>query len=58
MLMAADHALAVAQPTLKELEGLPALEETIPKVASRYNRDLRLSAVIACIVPPTSAGSL
>jgi chromosome partitioning protein len=57
-LVAADHALAVAQPTLKELEGLPALEETITKVATLYNPALRLSAVIPCIVPPTSSGRL
>jgi len=57
-LVAADHALAVAQPTLKELEGLPALEETISKVASLYNPGLRLSAVIPCIVPAISSGRL
>lgn len=50
--------VAVAQPTLKELEGLPALEETIEKVASLYKPGLRLSAVIPCIVPPASAGTL
>lgn len=57
-LVAADTVLAVAQPTLKELEGLPALEETITKVASLYNPGLKLSAVIPCIVPPPSAGAL
>lgn len=57
-LVAANHVIAVAQPTLKELEGLPALEETIGKVASLYNPGLRLSAVIPCIVPPASAGTL
>jgi chromosome partitioning protein len=57
-LVAADHALAVAQPTLKELEGLPALEETIAKVSSLYNPALRLSAVIPCIVPPSTSGRL
>lgn len=57
-LVAADHVIAVAQPTLKELEGLPALEETITKVASLYNPGLALSAVVPCIVPPASAGTL
>ena len=57
-LVAADHALAVAQPTLTELEGLPALEETIVKVTSVYNPALHLSAVIPCIVPPSSSGRL
>jgi hypothetical protein len=56
--VAADHALEVAEPTLKELEELPALEEIIAKLASRYNRDLRLSAVIPCVVPPTLDGNL
>jgi hypothetical protein len=40
-LAAADRALVVAQPTLKELEGLPALEQTIAKVASLYNTALK-----------------
>jgi len=57
-LVAADNVIAVAQPTLKELEGLPALEETITKVASLYNPGLKLCAVIPCIVPPASAGTL
>jgi chromosome partitioning protein len=57
-LVAADHALGVAQPTLKELEGLPALEETIAKISSLYNPALRLSAVIPCIVPPSTSGRL
>ncbi len=57
-LVAADTVLAVAQPTLKELEGLPALEETITKIAGLYNPGLVLSAVIPCIVPPASAGAL
>lgn len=58
-LAAADHAIAVAQPTLKELEGLPALEDTIEKVRSRFqNPTLRLSAVIPCIVPPATSGAV
>jgi chromosome partitioning protein len=57
-LAAADRALVVAQPTLKELEGLPALEQTIAKVASLYNTALKLSAVIPRIVPPSSSGRL
>jgi chromosome partitioning protein len=57
-LVAADHALAVAQPTLTELEGLPALEETIAKVACQYNPALRLSAVIPGIVSSVSSGRL
>jgi cellulose biosynthesis protein BcsQ len=56
-LAAADRALVVAQPT-QELEGLPALEQTIAKVASLYNTALRLSAVIPRIVPPSSSGRL
>jgi chromosome partitioning protein len=50
-LAAADRALVVAQPTLKQLEGLPALAQTITKVASLYNTALKLSAVIPRIVP-------
>jgi chromosome partitioning protein len=48
-LVAADHALAVAQP---------ALEETIGKVSSLYNPALQLSAVIPCIVPPSTSEQL
>ena len=48
----------MATPSLKELEGLPSLEETIAKVRGMYKPDLYLSAVIPCIVPPASAGAL
>jgi hypothetical protein len=43
---------------LKELEGFPALEETIAKAASLYNSALQLSGVIPCILPPSSSGRL
>lgn len=57
-LVAARSVLAVATPTLKELEGLPNLEETIAKVRSMYNPNLLLTAVVPCVVPPASAGAL
>jgi chromosome partitioning protein len=57
-LVASRSVLAVATPSLKELEGLPNLEETIAKVRGMYKPDLFLGAVIPCIVPPVSAGAL
>lgn len=57
-LVASRTVIAVATPTLKELEGLPNLEETIAKIRGMYNPELSLSAVVPCMVPPPSAGAL
>ncbi len=57
-LVAARYVLAVAAPTLKELEGLPNLERTLAEVNAAYNPHLELAAVIPCNVPPASAGTL
>ena len=57
-LVAADDVLAVATPTLKELEGLPNLERTIGAVNATFDRRLHLAGVVPCNVPPASAGNL
>lgn len=50
--LVASHAvITVAQPTLKELAGVPRLEATIGEVAQAYRPGLTLNAVIPCIVP-------
>jgi chromosome partitioning protein len=54
-LVAADVVVAVTQPTTKELAGLPTLEETIEDVGGAYNEDLKLAAIVPCIVPSTGA---
>jgi chromosome partitioning protein len=55
-LIAADSALTVTQPTLKELAGVPAIEETVDEVSGAYNPALTLSAVVPCVVPSATAG--
>lgn len=57
-LVAGDAVVTVAQPTVKELAGLPRLEATVEDVRAAYNPKLTLAAVIPCIVPPPSSGSL
>ncbi len=57
-LVASDAVVTVAQPTVKELAGLPKLEATVEEVRSAYNPKLRLAAVVPCIVPPATSGAL
>lgn len=57
-LVASDYALTVTQPTIKELEGIPKMEQTVRDVAAAYNPKLRLGAVVPCIVPGANAGSV
>lgn len=56
-LVAADAVVTVAQPSIKELAGLPKLESTIEDVRGAYNPKLRLGAVIPCIVPSANSGA-
>lgn len=57
-MVAAQSVIAVTAPTLKELEGLPNLEETIASIRDTHNPGLKLTAVVPCAVPPASAGAL
>jgi chromosome partitioning protein len=57
-LVAATSVITVTQPTFKELEGLPKMEETIAEVAGAYKPGLTLAAVVPCIVPPSTAGAV
>ena len=57
-LVAADAALTVAQPSMKELEGIEELEKTISEVRKFFGADVSLRGVVPCIVPPASAGRL
>lgn len=57
-LVVATSVITVTAPSSKELEGIPKLEALIEEVAEAYNPDLRLGAVVPCIVPPASAGRL
>jgi chromosome partitioning protein len=50
-LVASDAVVTVAQPTLKELAGVPKLDATVAEVARAYRPGLGLGAVIPCIVP-------
>ncbi|WP_432523001.1 ParA family protein [Kineococcus sp. SYSU DK006] len=56
-LVASDAVVTVAQPTIKELAGLPKMESTIEEVRAAYVPKLRLGAVIPCIVPPATSGA-
>lgn len=57
-LVAATGVITVAQPTMKELAGVPKLETTVAEVAQAYRPGLTLGAVVPCIVPPSSSGAL
>ncbi|NHC13706.1 ParA family protein [Motilibacter deserti] len=57
-LVAADSVVTVAQPTVKELAGVPKLEATVEDVRGAYNPKLALGGVIPCNVPPAGAGAL
>lgn len=50
-LVAATHAVTVTQPTIKELAGVPAFEETVRDVAGAYNPRVTLAAVVPSVVP-------
>ncbi|GAB7192796.1 ParA family protein [Kineococcus sp. NUM-3379] len=56
-LVASTAAVTVAQPTIKEIVGLPRMEATVEEVRDAYNPTLSLSAVVPCIVPAASAGA-
>lgn len=50
-LVASDAVVTVTQPTMKEMTGIPELEDTIAQLAEAYNPDLYLAGVIPSIVP-------
>lgn len=57
-LLAADAAVTVAAPTLKEASGVSRFEATVEEVRAGYDTGLRLAAVVPCIVPPANAGMI
>ena len=57
-LVAATYVVAVTQPTLKELRGLPALEDVVRDIDDAYGTGLSVAAVVPCMVPPRGAGAL
>lgn len=50
-LVASHKVITVAQPTLKELQGVSRLESTVRDVSNLYRPDLTINAVIPSIVP-------
>ena len=57
-LVVADNSVTVTKPTIKELAGVPALEETIEDVRAAYNEALKLAAIVPCEVPAKGAGKV
>lgn len=57
-LVAATSVVTVTQPTAKEINGIPELENVITEVAEAYRPGLRLAGIVPCIVPPATAGRL
>lgn len=57
-LVAADSAVTVAMPTVKELAGLPRIDQVVEQVRAAYRPKLRLAAVVPCKVPTASRGRL
>jgi chromosome partitioning protein len=54
-LIAADVAITVFSPTEKEGAAVIRFEQTVRKVAAAYDLDVRLAAVLPCIIPATGA---
>jgi chromosome partitioning protein len=57
-LVAADSVVTVANPTVKEISGIPSLVRTIEEVAASYNGKLKLRGIVPTQVPPPTAGAL
>lgn len=57
-LVTADAVITVTQPTMKEISGIPELEQVIADVAEAYRPGLTLAAIVPCIVPAANAGAL
>lgn len=55
-MVAADHLLTVAMPTVKELAGLPRITDTLEQVRQAYRPKLTLAGVVPCAIPPRSHG--
>lgn len=50
--------ITVTKPTIKELAGVPALEDTIAEVRDSYNDEIELAGVVPCEVPAKTAGKV
>ena len=48
---AADAEITVARPTLKEIEGIPQMQQLVTDVAEAYRPGLHLAAIVPCEVP-------
>lgn len=55
-LVAADKVITVTLPGMKEMGGIPVLEETIEGLREAYKPGLQLDAVIPCAVPHATGG--
>ena len=49
--VAADAVITVARPTLKEIEGIPQMQQLVNDVAEAYRPGLHLAAIVPCEVP-------
>lgn len=56
-LIVADSVVTVTKPALKEMGGIPAMEETIESVRQNYS-EVTLAAIVPCEVPPPAAGKV
>ncbi|WP_454231429.1 ParA family protein [Mycolicibacterium fortuitum] len=50
--------IACAKPAYKESRGLPDLEAQLHILRETYRMDLRLLAIIPCVVPPANSGQV
>ncbi|WP_232550060.1 ParA family protein [Propioniciclava soli] len=57
-MVAADHVLTVAFPTMKEIQGIPALIDALDEVRELLNDQVTLSGIIPCMVPPATQGKV
>jgi chromosome partitioning protein len=57
-LVAADALITVTQPTMKEVEGVPEMLDTLADVQEAYNPGIAFAGIIPCIMPPANQGKV
>ncbi len=57
-LTAADALVTVTQPSMKEVEGIPEMLDTVGDVRDAYNPSLEFGGIIPCIMPPANQGKV
>jgi len=57
-IVAADHVVTVATPTMKEVEGTPRFMRLVDDLADEHDLTIRVDGIVPCMVPPANAGAI